>query len=617
MGPFFTFLATQSVERDVLAAIIGLCVGSFLNVVALRTLAEKPFWNTIVGSSACPHCNHRLGPLDLIPILSYLMLGRKCRYCKQSISWSYPVVEIVTAITFVVLLHHYQVVPGSSYSSDDIVRAVMLDSSMLVFFGILIAICVTDFKEKLIPHEITYPSILVGIAFSAWARQDFMPTLAGIGISYILFDFLAFYGLKMYYLMHRDEEGAKQLDHAVRAIDGDTLATVRVAKIETIKDGEHVLHTGHSEHAELVERGNHTPETEHASALHQLEEAVVRSAMFAEAEDAVPDRVIILAEPGEPLSEASETLAKELPEAPLTEQKQSIDESLDSHRGETVKTSDGTSETAHQATLDAAGPVEEDKGSFKETALNEPSSVKLVAADAETSTSTAVTVNASVNTSAVDSSNTTQATKSISTKPAGDSPDEFDFHDPEIDEAFGISPPVPVSDEDDQDFEVMGGGDAVLAALIAAWLGLENLGITLVLGFMIGSLMGSCYLAYELHKLGTLNKALKSTGLIIAVLLVISEGSVYWFASNTGMTAPGHELELRQLPWTVLGIASIFGGILLGTITNGREGSKPFPFGPALAVAAAVVVFADPFHKLIISDECIRLGTLLLEMGHN
>jgi hypothetical protein len=129
--------------------------------------------------------------------------------------------------------------------------------------------------------------------------------------------------------------------------------------------------------------------------------------------------------------------------------------------------------------------------------------------------------------------------------------------------------------------------------------------------------MGSCYLAHELHKLGTLPKALKSTGLIIAILLVLSEGSVYWFASNTGMTAPGHEVELRQLPWIALGVASIFGGILLGTITHGREGSKPFPFGPALALAAVVVVFGDPFHKLVISDECIRMGTVLLDLGHN
>ncbi len=528
MGPFFTFLATQSLERDILAALIGLCVGSFINVLALRTLAEKPFWTTLIGSSACPKCDHRLGPLDLVPVLSYLMLGRKCRYCKESISWSYPVVEIVTAITFVVVLYHFQVKAGNSFGSDDVVRAVVLDASMLVFLGILIAVCVTDFKEKLIPHEITYPSILIGIAFSAWARQDLMPTMAGIGVSYILFDFLAFYGLKMYYLMHKDEEGAKHLEQAVRAVDGDTLATVPVARLES-QLLKHDLPANFKA-------------TEKVEQLPIFEEATVRSRMFAPAEDAVQESVIILSERDE------------------------------------VETRFEQPKLVEKA---------------------EPSGASLV--------------------------EKTEVSGALSTKDiTGDVvslPNEADAYDPEIEEAFGLKSADASSvkaDQEDEDFEVMGGGDAVLAALIAAWLGLENLGVTLVLGFMFGSLMGSGYLAHELYKLGTLHKALKSVGLIIALLLAISEGAIYMFASNTGMTAPGHETELRQLPWVALGVASIFGGILLGTILNGREGSKPFPFGPALAAGAVVAVFADPFHKMVVSEECIRMGTFLLDnMGHN
>ena len=73
---------------------------------------------------------------------------------------------------------------------------------MIFFACTLIAITVTDFKEKLIPHEITYPSMLIGIAFSALVRQDLLGAMAGIGASYILFDFLAFYGLKVYLHMH-------------------------------------------------------------------------------------------------------------------------------------------------------------------------------------------------------------------------------------------------------------------------------------------------------------------------------------------------------------------------------------------------------------------------------
>jgi prepilin signal peptidase PulO-like enzyme (type II secretory pathway) len=520
----------------------------------------------------------------------------------------------VTAIAFVAVLHHYQVVPGSSYISDDVLKAVVLDGSMLVFLGILIAVCVTDFKEKLIPHEITYPSIIIGIAFSAWVRQDVMPTLAGIGISYILFDFLAFYGLKMYYIMHRDDEGAKQLEHAVRAVDGDTLATVRVANIE---DAGHVIHVRKSEpyeSASLVERKGSRERSEpsgssetsehsetsrqpghsgHGSAMHQLEEAAVRSAMFAEAEDAVPDRVILLAEPGEALAVA-----------PLKEPKPGVDEVIDFAPGKPEQANNEASGPAFQATYESASLMEESSAPVKESVQKEPSSVLLVNSDAVLSPPPTVAQSTELSELSVN-------------------PDKLDFFDPEIDEAFGLTPvPLTTNDEEgderDEEFEVMGGGDAVLAALIAAWLGLENLGVTLVLGFLFGSLMGSGYLAYELQKLGSLTKALKSTGFIIAILLAISEGTIYLFASNTGMTAPGHENELRQLPWIALGLASIFGGILLGTITNGREGSKPFPFGPALAAGAAVAVFADPFHKIIVSDECIRLGTTLLDMmGHN
>jgi prepilin signal peptidase PulO-like enzyme (type II secretory pathway) len=568
LASFFTLLATQSVERDFLAVIIGLCVGSFLNVLALRTLAEKPFWTILIGNSACPKCEHKLGPLDLIPVLSYIVLAGKCKYCKQRISWSYPVVEIITAITFVVVLHHYQVGPVS-YGTDDVVRAVVLDLSMLVFFGILIAVCVTDFKEKLIPHEITYPSIMIGIAFSAWARQDLMPTLAGIGISYILFDFLAFYGLKMYYLLHKDDEGAKLLDHAVRAVDGDTLATIPIAKIAALEylEHPHKLVASKQEKQENLEKHKEEEKHERAVALHQFEEAAVRSAMFAEAEDAVPDRVIVLTEPDEAPQKALLTGREE-------------------GTAELISEPNSTGETADFV---ASEPVH---NVAPETADLAPQPQKLVeyALNGED----------------------TQHALSLAL--------ESEFYDPEIDEAFGLTPsPILATSgvEESEDFEVMGGGDAVLAALIAAWLGLENLGVTLVCGFMFGSLMGSVYLAHELHKRGTLNKALGSTGLITAILMAISEGTIYLFASNTGMTAPGHESELRQLPWIALGVASIFGGILLGTITNGREGSKPFPFGPALAAGAVVAVFVDPLHKMIISEECIRFGTFLLDMGHN
>ena len=66
---------------------------------------------------------------------------------------------------------------------------------MIYFVCTLIVVCITDFREQLIPHHITYPAILVGILYNAFVSRDLLGALAGIGLSYILFDFVSFYGL--------------------------------------------------------------------------------------------------------------------------------------------------------------------------------------------------------------------------------------------------------------------------------------------------------------------------------------------------------------------------------------------------------------------------------------
>lgn len=78
--------------------VMGLIWGSFLNVVILRTAKNKSF---VGGRSECPKCKNQLAWYDNIPLLSYFLLGKKCRYCKKSISFIYPVVEFLTGIFFV------------------------------------------------------------------------------------------------------------------------------------------------------------------------------------------------------------------------------------------------------------------------------------------------------------------------------------------------------------------------------------------------------------------------------------------------------------------------------------------------------------------------------------
>ena len=75
--------------------VLGAVIGSFVNVVSVREAKGEDF---VHGRSYCPHCQHSLHTLDLLPILSYLFLRGKCRYCKQSISIRYFLVEIFHSI---------------------------------------------------------------------------------------------------------------------------------------------------------------------------------------------------------------------------------------------------------------------------------------------------------------------------------------------------------------------------------------------------------------------------------------------------------------------------------------------------------------------------------------
>jgi len=90
--------------------IYGSIFGSFFNVVILRTPKNE---SLITQSSHCPKCMTPIKPYDLIPILSYVFLGGKCRHCHNPISWRYPVIESLTAISFVSIYLAY----GISYST--------------------------------------------------------------------------------------------------------------------------------------------------------------------------------------------------------------------------------------------------------------------------------------------------------------------------------------------------------------------------------------------------------------------------------------------------------------------------------------------------------------------
>jgi leader peptidase (prepilin peptidase)/N-methyltransferase len=127
--------------------IFGACVGSFLNCVIYRLEVGKSF---LKGGSFCPKCKHFLGFWDLIPILSFIFLKGKCRYCKEKISLQYPLVEIFTAFSFVFGFFFFKGIALFCF---------------LIFSCLLILAFVFDLKRYEIPDSILYSLVFVGFFF--------------------------------------------------------------------------------------------------------------------------------------------------------------------------------------------------------------------------------------------------------------------------------------------------------------------------------------------------------------------------------------------------------------------------------------------------------------------
>jgi len=132
------------------AFIIGAAVGSFLNVVILRLPSEGE--SIVFPASRCPKCRHTLQWYDNIPIVSFLLLKKRCRYCEAPISWQYPLVELTMALLSVALLFKFGL-------------TVALPIYFL-FSGALLAVIVIDFYHQIIPDVISLPGIVIGFGCS-------------------------------------------------------------------------------------------------------------------------------------------------------------------------------------------------------------------------------------------------------------------------------------------------------------------------------------------------------------------------------------------------------------------------------------------------------------------
>ncbi len=178
----------------------GLLIGSFLNVVILR-LPDRLDWQwrqdsrellglsaqadadapdpgnpkppgIVVERSFCPQCHHQLSALDNIPVLSWLVLRGRCRYCRNPISLQYPLVELLTALASAGVVAHF----GLGWQA----------LAALVFTWTLIALAGIDLRTTLLPDQLTYPLLWLGLlASTAGWFVDPMAAVFGAAAGYL------------------------------------------------------------------------------------------------------------------------------------------------------------------------------------------------------------------------------------------------------------------------------------------------------------------------------------------------------------------------------------------------------------------------------------------------
>lgn len=171
----------------VILAVVGLCMGSFVNALVWRTHEGL---SVARGRSMCPACKHTLGATDLIPVFSWLVLGGRCRYCGKPIPAQYPLVELVTAGLFVA---SYVWWPAAFSDPQKAVFVLWL----AILTG-LVALAVYDAKWFLLPNRLIHPlaalaAVQAAILVASAARpaaallNTVLAVVIGGGIFYVLF----------------------------------------------------------------------------------------------------------------------------------------------------------------------------------------------------------------------------------------------------------------------------------------------------------------------------------------------------------------------------------------------------------------------------------------------
>ena len=171
MTSFLQLLQSSPPIFVLLCGIVGLMVGSFLNVVIHRLpkilsrewqqqcaelngkeSGDAPRYNLLVPRSACPHCGHNISALENIPIISYLLLRGKCKGCGAAISARYPIVEAVSGLLSAYVAWHF----GFGLAAC---------AALLLVWALLALTCI-DIDTQLLPDDITLPLLWLGLLFN-------------------------------------------------------------------------------------------------------------------------------------------------------------------------------------------------------------------------------------------------------------------------------------------------------------------------------------------------------------------------------------------------------------------------------------------------------------------
>jgi leader peptidase (prepilin peptidase)/N-methyltransferase len=173
------------ISFSVIFFILGLAIGSFLNVIAHRSVHGGSIF---FGSSKCPKCKHKLAVGDLIPVVSFIALKGNCRYCGKKISPQYPFVELATGVAFASIFVYW----WRNTAGIDPQNTIFL-LFLLFFVSTLIVLFTADIVDGLLPNSVILPAIAVAALYKVSTFLSGSETFSGVAVD-VLAAFIAAFG---------------------------------------------------------------------------------------------------------------------------------------------------------------------------------------------------------------------------------------------------------------------------------------------------------------------------------------------------------------------------------------------------------------------------------------